>query len=83
MNIKIKKLLKMDAGESYLVGYPNILSYECSIKINEQMQRDICKIILGEVRGTGFFCKIPFPNIDNLLPVFITNNHIINDDYSE
>jgi len=75
LNIKIKKLLKMDAGESYLVGYPNILSYECSIKINEQMQRDICKIILGEVRGTGFFCKIPFPNIDNAISIKILNTY--------
>lgn len=28
--------------------------------------------------GTGFFCKIPFPNFYNLLPVLITNNHILN-----
>ena len=29
--------------------------------------------------GTGFFCKIPFPNFYNLLPVLITNNHILNE----
>ena len=29
-------------------------------------------------QGTGFFCKIPFPNKDNMLSVFITNNHVIN-----
>ena len=25
-----------------------------------------------------FFCKIPFPDLNNMLSVFITNNHIIN-----
>ena len=27
-----------------------------------------------------FFCKIPFPDRNNLLSVLITNNHIINDE---
>ena len=31
-------------------------------------------------KGTGFFCKIPFPDLNNMLPVFITNNHIIGRD---
>ena len=28
--------------------------------------------------GTGFFCYIPFPNNMKLLPVLITNNHVLN-----
>ena len=32
-------------------------------------------------KGTGFFCKIPFPDKDELLPVLITTNHIINESY--
>ena len=44
------------------------------------MERNICKINIGKEQGTGFFCKIPFPNQDKLLPVFITNNHVINKD---
>ena len=66
--------------ESYLVGYPNIISYDCSKKINEQMRKNICKIEIGKERGTGFFIMIPFPNRENMLNALITNNHIINDD---
>ena len=66
--------------ESVLNNYPNIISYDCSKKIIEQMERNICKINIGEEQGTGFFCKIPFPSQDKILPVFITNNHVINKD---
>ena len=66
--------------ESVLNDYPNIISYECMKKIMEQMERNICKINIGKNQGTGFFCKIPFPNQNKLLSVFITNNHVINND---
>ena len=65
--------------ESILTGYPNMISYECTKKIIEQMEKNICRIKIGQNQGTGFFCKIPFPDKDNLLPVFITNNHVINE----
>ena len=65
--------------ESILNDYPNIISYECTKKIIEQMERNICKINIGKEQGTGFFCKIPFPDKNNMLSVFITNNHSIND----
>ena len=68
-----------DNKESLLTGYPNAISYESTKKISEQMEKGICKIKLGQEQGTGFFCKIPFPNKNNMLPVFITNNHIINE----
>jgi len=43
-----------------------------------QMENCICKIYLNNnIIGTGFFCKIPLNN--NLLPVLITNNHILNE----
>ena len=67
------------AEECFLVGYPNIIPYDCCQKIIEQMKHGICKIIIGEERGTGFFCKIPFQVKENILPVLITNNHIIDD----
>ena len=66
--------------ESILNNYPNIISYDCSKKIIEQMERNICKINIGKEQGTGFFCKIPFPTQNQMLPVFITNNHVINKD---
>ena len=43
------------------------------------MEQNICKIKIGQEQGTGFFCKIPFPNKNNMLPVLITNNHVIDD----
>jgi len=64
--------------ENILTRYPNVISYECSKKIIQQMEKNICKIKIGEKQGTGFFCKIPFPDLNNMLLVFITNNHIIN-----
>ena len=66
--------------EAALSRYPNLISCECSKKIVNQMENNICKIKIGEEQGTGFFCKIPFPDKNNMLPVFITNNHIINKD---
>ena len=66
--------------ESVLIGYPNVISYECTKKIIEQMGSYICKVKIGHEQGTGFFCKIPFPDKNHKLPVFITNNHVINEE---
>ena len=42
----------------------------------------ICKIkILNNSYGTGFFCKIPYPDDEHILKVLITNNHVINENY--
>ena len=68
----------LESKESILTGYPNIISYECTKKIIQQMEKNISKITIGKEQGTGFFCKIPFPDLNNMLSVFITNNHIIN-----
>ena len=64
--------------EERIIGYPDIIPYENTKVITEQMEKCICQIKIGNKQGTGFFCKIPFPDEENLLPVFITNNHIIN-----
>ena len=65
--------------ESMLTGYPSTITYESTQKIIEQMEKSICKFKIEEEQGTGFFCKIPYPNKNNMLKVFITNNHLIND----
>ena len=67
--------------ESLLNRYPNVISYECTKKIIEQMEKFICKIKIGETIGTAFFCEIPFPNKNNMFPVLISNNHTINRDF--
>ena len=65
--------------EKILTGYPNVVSYECTKKITAQMEKYICKIKVGQDQATGFFCKIPFPDKENMLKVFMTNNHVINE----
>ena len=57
------------------------LDFEFHEKIIEQMENNICKIKLGkhDITGTGFFCKIPFPDKDKMLKVLMTNNHVIPD----
>ena len=43
------------------------------------MKNGICKIINEDGnKGTGFFCRIPYKN-GQLLPVLVTNNHILNE----
>ena len=69
-----------DNKEPFLADYPNVISYECSKKIITQMERNICKINIGKTQGTGFFCKIPFPTEEKMLPVLMSNSHVMNED---
>ena len=67
MSNKINKMKIVDnesniLKEKILTEYPNVISYECTKKIIEQMEKNICKIKIGNEQGTGFFCKIPFPD---------------------
>ena len=66
--------------EKYILQSVFPIPIEGLEKILFQMKSCICKIFnknTGQA-GTGFFCKIPFPNKLNLLPVLITNNHALN-----
>ena len=57
------------------------VSIENTKKILSQMENCICKINSknGDIE-IGYLCKIPFPNNNNdLLPVLITNNNILNE----
>jgi hypothetical protein len=48
--------------------------------ILSQIENCICKIVNDDGRkGTGFFCKIPFPDENNLLNVLIINNQVLNE----
>ena len=62
--------------ESKKAGYPDSISLECTDIIIKQMRSKVCKIFSNSCNGTGFFCKIKFPN-NKLVPVLITNNHVI------
>ena len=66
--------------EKELRNYPNVISFECTEKILEQMRNKICNIkLIDGTLGTGFFCKIPFPTKDKMLPILVTNNHLIDE----
>ena len=62
--------------EKLFVNQPIPVPIEGTEKILFQMKNCICKIHKEDGnKGTGFFCKIPILN--NILPVLITNNHIL------
>ena len=72
--------------ESKIEGSPESIPRWKSKKIDEQLEKAICciRIIIDKEKnifllGTGFLCKIPFPDEFALLPVLITNNHIIDE----
>ena len=51
--------------------------------ISKEMNNSVFKITFNydnseeNREGTGFLCKIPNPDFDHLLPVLITNNHVL------
>ena len=70
--------------EKKLSDYSVPVSLEASEKIIEQMKTCVCKISTENgQKGTGFFCKIPFPDFEKLLPILVTNNHVIDESILE
>ena len=64
--------------EKALYNASEPISIDILKTIIEQTEKSICKIDCNEEgKGTGFFCVIPFPDKFNLLPVLITNNHVL------
>ena len=62
--------------ESLIEDQPIPVSLKDTKRIVYQMENCICKIFCeNDEIGTGFFTKIKFKN--NLLPVLITNYHIL------
>ena len=60
---------------------PLPMSSEQTKVILSQLDNCICKVYPAEdKKGTGFFCLLPNPDICHLLPVLITNNHVLNED---
>ena len=66
--------------EKYIVGSPDYNPNSLNI-CNEQKNNCIVKIKLGNVFGTGFLLKTPFGDKNKLIPVLMTNNHVINEDF--
>ena len=63
--------------EKYKSSFPEPISLKGTETIIEQMNNSICRIY-NNVKGNGFFTKIPYNS--KLLPVLITTNNIINQD---
>ena len=63
--------------ETHYKRHQKSLSNNEMMRIFEQINKSICKII--DNQGSGFICKIPYPNNLNLLPVLITCNHVLGD----
>ena len=68
--------------EKYIEDYPIPITLESTEIILSQMKSSVCKIYLDNGnKGTGFFCKIPYPDNTNLKPFLVTNNHVIDESY--
>lgn len=65
--------------EGHVKGSLNSLTQNQIKNINNQMKNCVCKIIYKKESGTGFFCRIPFPDNYTLLPVLITCYHVLNE----
>ena len=65
---------------SFLSQLATTISIDKLGKVLEQIEKSLCKINLPNTLGTGFFCKINFPDESNFLPVLITTNHLLNED---
>mgnify|MGYP002626971971 CR=1 FL=1 len=70
-------------NEQKLPNYPSPIFLEGSKKIINQMEKSVCRIFAKNgSKATGFFCKIPL-SLNQYLRVFITNNHVLNEEYLE
>ena len=70
------------SNEKIITDYPLPISIETTEIILNQLKNNICKIFMKNGgKGTGFFCKIPFPDMNHFLTVLITNSHVIDETY--
>ena len=66
--------------ESVIEDQPTPVDLEGTKQILSQMENCIVKIVKDDgKKGTGFFCKIPFPDENTLLNALITNNHVLDE----
>ena len=70
-----------DVEEKNITDYPKPITFDNAKMIIKQMERCICNIKCNKNKGTAFFTKIPFPDKKNLMPVLVTNNHILGEEF--
>ena len=66
-------------SESIIKGAVDPINMTNTEKILNQMKKCVCKIKIGNVNATGFFCKIPIINMIFLM----TNFHVITEEYTK
>ena len=76
---------KFQSNDYYIkeknIGISHIVSKEENNIILNQLEKCICKIIIeNEVKGSGFLCKVPFPDQFTLFPGLLTNNHVLKEE---
>ena len=68
--------------EKYLEDYPIPITLDNTEIIISQMQKSICKIYMDNgAKGTGFFCRVPYPDKNHYINCLVTNNHVIDEPY--
>jgi len=66
--------------EKYLEDYPIPITLDNTEIIISQMQKSICKIYMDNgAKGTGFFCRVPYPDKNHYINCLVTNNHVIDE----
>ena len=64
--------------EKTISDYLRPISINGTEKILNQMRKSVCKIHKEDgTKGTGFFCRIEYPNQNKYLYLLMTNNHIL------
>ena len=71
-NLSIRNEEKVKEGENLTLKKNKILL--------EKAEKSICEIIKDKGYGTGFFCKMKYPDKYNEIYCIITNNHVITKD---
>ena len=67
--------------QKHISNSANIIELNNAETLINQMKNSLCKInLIDGSKGSGFFCKIPYPDKNNLMKVLMTNNHVINED---
>ena len=74
-------MIESDIHNEDCFDFSPIIPHNLMLKINIQLETCICKIFNNKGKvGTGFFCKLPYPNEFRLLPTLFTNNHVLDED---
>ena len=68
--------------EKNLIDYSIPITLESTEIIISQMKKSICKIYMDNgIKGTGFFCKIKYPDNEHFFKMLVTNNHLIDESH--